>query len=104
MLSCFVQRDFSSGEEFARKCVWYIPTRDEGAKLLKKLPTSRSSETRKPLSETLPSQETTSQQKKPLVQEPPMSESPKCQERQEMDKFDNWNDYVKDRISEITRE
>ena len=103
LLCCFVQGDYSSGEEFARKCVWYIPTRDEGAKLLKKLPKKELFSStgvvdgdipRRPLSETLPSQET-SQHKLDS------SNSAKCQEKHEMDKFDNWNDYVKLRISKL---
>jgi hypothetical protein len=105
LLSCFVQKDFSSGAPFARKCVWYIPTRDEGAKLLKKLPkkelfagtcvnvSAEGDISRRPLSETLPSQDTSREKHEQL-----MSDSPKCKEKQQMDKFDNWSDFVKERI------
>jgi len=109
LLSCFVQGDFSSGAPFARKCVWYIPTRDEGAKLLKKLPKGQlfsstgveldadGDISRRPLSETLPSQDPSRQKHEQL-----MSDSPKCKEKTEIDKFDNWSDYVKERILKQT--
>jgi len=96
------KKDFSSGAPFARKCVWYIPTRDEGAKLLKKLPkkelfagtcvnvSAEGDISRRPLSETLPSQDTSREKHEQL-----MSDSPKCKEKQQIDKFDNWSDFVK---------
>ena len=102
-MSCFVQKDFSSGAPFARKCVWYIPTRDEGAKLIKKIPKKElfantrvnvitdGDISRQPLSETLPSQDTSREKHEQLA-----SDSPKCKEKQQMDKFDNWSEYVKE--------
>lgn len=84
------KKDYATGAAFAKKCVWYIPTRDEGSKLLKKLPNN----TLFPSSSELGADGDIPRRPNPLGQECDPSDSSGV-EKKGLQDFSNWGDFIK---------